>query len=210
VSPLFRRDKADSDAAQTAPEAPPVALGKGRSAGKGRPTPKRNDTVRRRVPEPPPKNNKEARLRMKESRLRMREKMRNERAERYAGARRGEDEFLMARDRGPVRRLVRDIIDSRRNVGPLFFVGLLGVVVFSSAAFRTEVRSAANLLAFVLFALQIIDLFLINRRISTLVRERFPDSKEKARSLIFYAALRSMSFRKLRNPVTLVKPGDQI
>ena len=37
-----------------------------------------------------------------------------------AGAARGDDAYLPARDRGPVRKLVRDVVDSRRNVGSFF------------------------------------------------------------------------------------------
>ena len=37
----------------------------------------------------------------------------------------GDERYLLARDRGPERALVRDIVDSRRTVGTCFFGGAL-------------------------------------------------------------------------------------
>lgn len=204
MSPLFRRNN-DAPADRPVETAPAVTIppAKGQSAGKGRPTPKRKDANKRRAPEPPPKDAKEARQRR-------RAKMAAERAERFEGAKRGEDQYLMARDKGPVRRLVRDIIDSRRNVGPLFFGGVLVVVIFSSGGFPPQVRTAAMALWFLLVALMIADSVIIGIKVKKIVFERFPDTKEKTRSLVFYAVLRSVSFRKLRNPAPQVKPGDKI
>ena len=44
----------------------------------------------------------------------------------------GKEEFLMARDRGDERRLVRDIVDSRRNMASYFLPGALIVVIGSA------------------------------------------------------------------------------
>ena len=58
--------------------------------------------------------------------------LRPDRGPRRARAR-GDDYYLPARDRGPVRKLVRDVVDSRRNVGSFFLaiaaVALIGTVV---------------------------------------------------------------------------------
>jgi hypothetical protein len=40
----------------------------------------------------------------------------------------GDDAYLLPRDKGPVRRLVRDIVDSRRNVLGLFMPSALGLI----------------------------------------------------------------------------------
>src|SRR4028119_1159512 len=47
----------------------------------------------------------------------MREQQALRRTETRSGMARGEDDYLPARDRGPVRRLVRDVVDSRRQHG---------------------------------------------------------------------------------------------
>ena len=69
-----------------------------RTSGKGRPTPKRNEAQGRRPgpPPPPPQTRKEAYKRMREQQAATRGASR-------AGAARGDDSYLPARDRGPVR-----------------------------------------------------------------------------------------------------------
>ena len=62
----------------------------------------------------------------------MRERQRQERAEASAGMRAGDERYLLARDRGPERALVRNIVDSRRTVGTWFFAGALIVLIGSS------------------------------------------------------------------------------
>ena len=63
-----------------------------------------------RTAPPPPTTRREAYRRMREQR---RPPGRTARA----ASARGDDNDLPARDRGPERKLVRDIVDSRRNVG---------------------------------------------------------------------------------------------
>lgn len=204
MSPLFRRNNADAAVPEAAPEpVVPESNSKKVTPGKGRPTPKRKEAQRRRVVEPPPKDNKEARRRM-------REKMRAERAEQTAGARRGDERYLLPRDRGPVRKLVRDLVDARRNVGPYFFAGLLVVVVTSLQVMPPAVKLGGSVLWFGMLLLMTLDAFLIARLIKRAVRERFPDSKERMPALYFYGILRSMSFRKIRNPKPQVKIGDEV
>ncbi len=87
------------------------------AVGKGRPTPKRSEAQGRRQgpPPPPPTTRKEAYKRMRE------QQAANRGSAREAAAR-GDDSALPARDRGPEKRLVRDVVDSRRNAGSLFLV----------------------------------------------------------------------------------------
>src|SRR5919107_5308582 len=86
-----------------------------RTTGKGRPTPKRHEAQGRRPgpPPPPPTTRKEAYKRMREQQAANRSNVRR-------AALAGDEAYLPARDRGPVRKLVRDLVDSRRNVGGLF------------------------------------------------------------------------------------------
>ncbi len=201
MSPLFRRSKQDP-ADEVAPEpAETEPSGKAFTPAKGRPTPKR--TTRRRVVEPPPKDNKEARQRM-------RERMRTERQERFEGARRGDEQYLMARDRGPVRKLVRDLIDARRNIGPLFFGGLFVVLITSFQSMPGVVKLGGSVLWFGLLLLMVLDGFIISRLVKRSVNARFPDHNERMPALYFYAIMRSLSFRKIRNPKPQVKPGDEV
>jgi hypothetical protein len=208
VSPLFRRNSQPTapvpDDEPEADSADGSLAGKAYTAKKGRPTPKRSAAEGRRAAEPAPKDSKEARKRM-------RKKMADERSERWEAAKRGDESAMMARDRGPVRRLVRDIIDSRRNVGPFFFGAVVVVIVLTTVfGKRPAVILGTTLGFYALFLVLLLDIFLIYRTIRKAVASRFPDSKERMASLIMYAAMRSISFRKLRNPSPRVKPGDTV
>lgn len=166
-------------------------------------TPKRSVAQQRRRPAAGP-TDKRAQAKA------LREKRRAERAEAMAGMRAGDERFLMPRDRGPERALVRDIVDSRRTAGTWFFVGALIVLLGSSAAMPPAVRLASNV-AWTLLALAVVvDSVLISFKIKKLVRERFPKSAQKPRSLYLYGIMRAITFRRMRVPAPRVKLGQKI
>jgi hypothetical protein len=167
----------------------------------GQATPKRK--AGGRAPEPPPANRREA---IKRSR----QKQREARAEARAGMMAGKEEFLMARDRGPERALVRDIVDSRRNLASYFLPGALIVILGSSGGMPPWVQLGANLLWVLLAVGVVADSFLLTRRVRRLVTERFPKSTRGPRSHYWYAIMRSLSFRRLRMPAAKVKVGASI
>jgi hypothetical protein len=169
----------------------------------GQTTPKRRETIRRTIEKPPADRKEQAK--------RLREKARQERVEARAGQLAGDQKYLLPRDRGPERALVRDIVDSRRTIGTWFF-GLTFVVMLIgfNRALNPSVYLAANLL-FLLFALATaVDSYLITRKVNRLVTERFPNTEQRMRSLYFYAIMRGISFRFIRNPKPKIKPGAKI
>lgn len=169
----------------------------------GVPTPKRATAQRRRVIEPPPANRREAARRLRERR-------REQRTESLDGMRRGDEKYLLPRDRGPERALVRNIVDSRRTVGTWFFGGALIVLIGSSAAMPPLIRLVSNLLWILLAFGVIVDAVLISRKIKKLVGERFPDSTQKRRSLYLYGIMRSITFRRMRVPKPQVDIGESV
>ncbi|MFI5953475.1 DUF3043 domain-containing protein [Cryptosporangium sp. NPDC051539] len=177
--------------------------GKAYTAPKARPTPKRTANSRPRAMTAAPTDKKEAKAAM-------RTKMREERSAAYEGMRRGEEKYLSARDKGPVRRLVRDLVDSRRNVGSYFLIGALLVLLFSQPQWPAPVRFGANILWLLLIVAILLDVFLISRLIRKNVRERFPDAPDKLPGLSFYGVMRSVQFRRMRSPSPQVKVGDQV
>jgi hypothetical protein len=164
-------------------------------------TPKRQQGGRR-VAEPPA-NRREA---LKQTR----ERERTERAERAAGMRAGDERYMLARDRGPERALVRDIVDSRRTVGTFFFAGAIIVLLGSSTKMPTQIQLFANLLWAVLAVAVIIDSVLISRKIRRLVKERFPQTSVRIGSLYIYGMMRGLTFRRMRVPKPRVNLGDKI
>ena len=190
----------DSQGAQ-APEAPakskPAA-----EAGKGRPTPKRTEAQGRRTgpPPPPPTTRKEAYRRMRAQQA-------TRRVEARQGAARGDDSYLPARDRGPVRKLVRDVVDTRRNVGSFFLV-IAGVALIGTVVPNVAVRSYASFLLFAFFLLLIVDSVVLSRRINRAVTERFPDAPK--RGLSWYGISRSTMIRRWRFPKPDVAPDAEV
>ncbi len=150
----------------------------------------------------PPANSKEARKRM-------RQQLKAERAERNEGMRRGDDTYLPKRDQGPVRQLVRDIVDARRNLGPWFFMGTFAVVLGSMQFMPVPVRSGASALWLFLIVAMVGDVILLTRRIRRTVTARFPD-EPRGLGLYFYGVMRSVVFRRWRQPAPAVELGDPI
>jgi hypothetical protein len=167
----------------------------------GKVTPKRSGG--RRAAEPPPTNRREAVKRM-------RLKQREARAEARAGMLAGKEEFLLPRDKGPVRALIRDIVDSRRNIATYFMPGAFVVIIGTSGAMPPSVRLAANLFWFALALLVIVDSVVLARRVRRLVRERQLPGVTRMRGHYAYAIMRSVTFRRLRMPAPRVKVNDEI
>jgi hypothetical protein len=210
ASSLFRRKSADrvADELSAVDDASVATVAGSRTKGYtpskkelGVSTPKRK--AGGRVVEPPPANRREA---MK----RMRAKQRESRAEARAGMMAGKEEFLLARDKGADRALVRDIVDARRNIASYFLPGALIVVIGGSTAMPPQVRLGANILWFMLALAVVVDSFLLTRRIKTLVQQRLPKNTTPPRKLYFYAIMRSISFRRMRMPAPRVKQGAQL
>jgi hypothetical protein len=169
----------------------------------GKETPKRASTQRRRAAEPPPTNRREAYRRM-------RSRQKEDRREAAAGMRAGDERYLLSRDKGPERALVRDIVDSRRTVGTFFFAGALIVLIGSSAAMPPVVRLTSNMIWGLLAVGLVLDSVLISRRVRKLIQERHPKTTQRMGSLYLYAIMRSITFRRIRMPAPRVKIGESI
>ncbi|MCA2212498.1 DUF3043 domain-containing protein [Jidongwangia harbinensis] len=208
MSSLFRRSKsadvADS-VTTTEPAEPSAPRPKGYTPSKkelGVATPKRNSN-QRRAAEPAPSNRREAYKQM-------RARQRAERAEAAEGMRAGDERYLLARDRGPERALVRNIVDSRRTVGTWFFAGAIIVLLGSSTRMPMPVQIASNLLWALLAVGVILDSWLIARRTRRLVKERFPNTTQRMGSLYLYGIMRGLTFRRMRVPKPKIELGTKV
>jgi hypothetical protein len=208
VPSLFRRKSADlvadaTDSVNTEPAA--SSRPKSYTPSKkelGVATPKRQ-TSQRRVADAAPTNRREALKQTKE-------RQRAERAEAAAGMRAGDERYLLARDRGPERALVRNIVDSRRTVGTWFFAGALIVLLGSSTRMPAVVQLGANLLWAILAIGVIVDSVLIYRKIRKLVAERFPKTTVRMGSLYMYGIMRGLTFRRMRVPKPKIDLGAKV
>jgi hypothetical protein len=206
VPSLFRRKPADVATPEVPEEVPADdARPKGYTPSKkelGLATPKRVTTGRRPGTAAAPANRREQ---VKQ----MRERQRVERAEAAAGMKAGDERYLLARDRGPERLLVRNIVDSRRTVGTWFFGGALIVLVGSTVRIPA-VQLASNALWLLLALGVIVDSVLIARKVKTLVKERFPKTEQRIGSLQIYGIMRGLTFRRMRVPKVAVDLGAKV
>lgn len=138
----------------------------------------------------------------------MRQRNTGRRDEVKAGMRSGDDRYLAARDRGPARALVRDIVDARRNIGSIFLI-VAALVLVGYIVPNPQVRTWTLSLWMAVFVLIIIDSFVLAARIRRLVRERYPD-QAKARGLVWYGVQRSTMIRRWRMPHARLRPGDPV
>ncbi|MEV7396046.1 DUF3043 domain-containing protein [Aeromicrobium sp. NPDC092404] len=166
-------------------------------AGKGRRTPTRKEAEAARkkqmkVPLTRKEQAKRERAAREEIRLKQREALKT-----------GDEKYLPARERGPVRKFCRDYVDRRWNFGefllPLLVVILIAVYV---APVLTSLLWAVTLAAFA-----IDELFLI-RGLKRELKKRF--APEDVRGTTSYTFFRSTQLRRLRLPKPQVKRGDPL
>lgn len=208
VAVRFRRPgsarQSEPEPVATAAPPEPESADPRRTAGKGRPTPKRReaDTRARGPVAPPPTTRREAYRRMRAEGASKRQTIRE-------SARKGDDSGLPTRDRGPIRRLARDVVDTRRNVASLF---LPFAVIFLAGYFvpQESVQRYLVLMWTCFFLLVIVDSFGLGRRLRKLVRQRFPDEQVRMRGLIFYAIQRSTMIRRWRFPKPALSPNSAV
>ncbi|MGE2715994.1 DUF3043 domain-containing protein [Mycolicibacterium litorale] len=210
------------DAAVAASTASPESGSEIRERGtapKGRPTPKRDAAKRRGPVAPAPLTAAEARKRRKELRgpklskeERKAEKLerRASMAERREKMMAGDDAYLLPRDKGPVRRYVRDLVDSRRNVLGLFMPAALALIFIMLAVPSVEVQRLLSPAMLVLVLIMIIDGFIVGRKVNRRVDEKFPDNTESGWKLGFYAASRASQMRRMRAPRPQVERGAKV
>lgn len=213
---FLRRNSTESTDAAAEPEAveeEPLE-NRAHTPGKGRPTPKRREAEGRRrgpVP-PPPRTTREAIRRSRGNKAERKELAAKRREIRVAQRERmmaGEEKYLPARDRGPVKAYVRDAIDSRRNLLGLFMP--LAIVVFIALlAPNPGLQRYATLLCLVMLLAMIMEGVLNGRRLSRLARVKFPKETIKGLSIGWYAFIRASQLRRLRIPKPRVRPGDKV
>ena len=186
------------------------------TAPKGRPTPRR-DAGRKGPVAPAPMTSSEARARRKamggpklsrEERKEQSSERRAQMAERRERMMTGDERYLLARDKGPVRRYVRDVVDARRNVLGLFMPSALGLMFFMFAVPQLQLYVSPAML--LLMAAMALDGLLLGRKVARRVDEKFPEDTESRWKLGLYAAGRASQMRRMRSPRPNVKHGASV
>jgi hypothetical protein len=180
-------------------------------AGKGRPTPKRSEAERNRY-QPitgsrPSSRGTGSRGSGAPRTPEDKDRARADRTRRYAAMKEGQEWALNPKDRGPVRALARDYVDSKRRVSEYYMYILLVLVValfFRSKAAQEFISPLILVLVFII----VVDAQLIRRTLNRLVAQRLPG--QSTRGLTLYAVMRALQIRRFRIPAPRVHPGDKI
>lgn len=189
---MFKRTKSPAVEETAAPAKP---------GGKGRPTPTRKEAeaaakARARAP----RDKREASRKQREFRAEESRKIRQ-------GMKSGDERYFLPRDKGRVRRFIRDYVDRRFSIVemviPLMIIGLLLGYTGQSALVQA---SSLVLLATVLFV--VTDMFVLRFRIRRELRARFPE--ESLKGTTYYALTRSMQMKFMRLPKARVKIGQAL
>lgn len=177
---------------------------------KGRPTPKRTSAAAKRHALAP--------VVSKEERKMARAAAKASRSSQHAAYMRGDEAAMPARDKGPVRRYVRDFVDARRSVGeyfmPVIFIVLILTMIPSSQKNSEGLKVvpvtqlAAIALMYALLLIAVIDGVLLSRKIKRKVKAKFPEASVKGIGM--YAWLRSTQMRRMRTPRPQKKAGDSV
>lgn len=196
---VFRSRSKDGQAADSGASAAEPQQHRDPEAPKGRPTPKRSEAeAQRRSLAKTPANRKEAAKRSREAR-------RAQLAKQREALTTGDERYLPLRDRGPVRRYVRDYVDSKFSVAE-WFLPIAVVILVLSMLPSAQARNISLLLWLGVIVMIVIDstttAILLRRRLRT----EFPD--ENRRGATVYGLMRTVQMRRMRLPKPQIRRGE--
>jgi len=169
--------------------------------GKGRPTPSRKEAqaaakARAKVP----RTRREQMLAKRDSRTESSQTVR-------AGMKAGDERYLMARDKGPVRRFIRDFVDSRFSFVELM-VPLLVVTLLLGYSGSPYLVGIGNTVLLGTVLLVVLDILTMRFRLRRELTRRFPD--EPVKGTTYYAVMRALQMKFMRMPKAKVKIGQTL
>jgi hypothetical protein len=188
---VFRRTKSETTAPQvvTKPD------------GKGRPTPSRREAeaaarARAKVP------------RDRKEQARAQRAARNESSQSVRAAMKaGDERYYLPRDQGPVRRFIRDFVDSRFSFIELM-IPLLIVTMVLGYSGNERLAQIGNRILMGTILLVVLDMFMLRRKLRRELTRRFPD--EPLKGTTYYAITRALQMKFMRLPKSKVKIGQEL
>jgi hypothetical protein len=190
---LFRRtEKSEAPAAEP------------KEGGKGRPTPSRKEA------EAAAKERARAAMDKDTAKKLLRERRTEDNRKMREGMKTGDERFLPARDQGPVKRFVRDWVDSRLTFTEFLLPVLVLIMVLSVLGSKNSSSGPAVIANYLWSAsvlLLLVDVVYTRFRLRKALKTRFPE--ENLRGTTFYAFIRLLQLRPMRMPKPQVKVGGQ-
>lgn len=191
---MFRRTKQDAEASAVATE-------HAKEGGKGRPTPSRKEAeAAARARARAPRTRKEQMRRQREARTESSRKVRQ-------AMKTGDERYFMPRDKGPVRRFVRDFVDVRFSFVEIMIPVMILVLVLGYSG-NTSLMQTGNTIMLGMLLLIIVDLGVLRFRLRRELARRFPG--ESSKGTTYYAVTRAMQMRFMRLPKAQVRIGQTL
>ncbi len=197
---MFSRNKSESTSPTAEAAVEPTPTGRAQSAGKGRPTPSRKEAeaaAKQRARAVP--NTKQARQQQRAKRAELARKQRQ-------GMKEGDERYLMARDKGPVKRRTRDFVDARLSIAELLLPILVVALILQGTGSASMVNLGSSLMTTTILVVAADSIFAIWRLKRTL-RAEMPE--ESLKGVTFYALMRMLQIRPTRIPKTRVRIGGR-
>lgn len=204
---MFGRKKKDAQAEE------PVTI-PDREGAKNRPTPSRREReAARRQPLVPQDRKAAAKA--------ARGHQRDEREKQRAALVSGDERNMGPRDAGPVRRYVRDAVDSRINMGEYFlFIALFSILLVlgpqllldlgteSGLRLQAQLQLITTAVLWGMIILVILDAYRLSRMLRQGLKARFGADFE-TKGHVSYGVSRALQFRRWRLPRPAIKRGEK-
>lgn len=195
---MFRRSKSTETLVLDEPAPVPAGVAAGK---KGRPTPTRKEAeaarkARAKVPVSRKEQMAAAKLARAETSSQVRKALKN-----------GDERYLPARDKGPVKRFVRDFVDARFSFIELVVPLMIFTLVLGLSG-NPDLASIGSTVQLGIMLLVVLDALFLRFRLRGEIKRRFGD--EALKGTTYYALLRAMQMRFMRLPKPQVKIGAEL
>lgn len=191
---MFRRTKSDSPAVSATTVAP-------KPGGKGRPTPTRKEAeaaarARAKVPRTRKEMAAAQRAARAENSSKIREAMKT-----------GDERHLPVRDRGPMRRFIRDFIDVRFSFIELLIPVMLVSLVMGWSG-NPALVGMSEIILLGAMVMIVMDMVFLRLKLRRELAQRFPG--ESLKGTTYYAIMRAMQMKFMRLPKAQYKIGQRL
>ncbi len=194
---MFRRTKSEPSATTDS------ADGEGKPGGKGRPTPTRKEAqAAAKARAKAPRSRKEMAAQQRKQRMESSQQIRQ-------AMKTGDERYYMPRDKGPVRRFVRDYVDTRFSFLEIVIPVMLVTLVLQYSG-NVAMMNAGSFMLMGMFFLIVLDIVVLRWRLRRELTRRFADTDESTKGTTWYAVSRSMQMRFMRLPKPQARIGQSI
>lgn len=193
---MFRRSKTESPTAGS--PADPATL---KQSGKGRPTPTRKEAeAAAKARAKAPRNRREKAAHQRQHRVESSKQIRQAMKD-------GDERYFLPRDQGPLRRFIRDFVDSRFSFLEIMIPTMLVTLVLGYSG-NAALARIGNLVLIGMLLLIILDMVTLRFRLRRELGRRFPEDPVKGTT--YYAISRAMQMKFMRLPKPQVRIGTQL